>query len=69
MPSSFSAEAKDIVNRMLQPDPSNRIAFSEIKLHPWLRENVPFYIEIFNLNTKMDNQKRINEEAFQRLMQ
>ena len=69
MPSSFSAEAKDIVNRMLQPDPSNRIAFSEIRLHPWLRENVPFYIEIFNLNTKMDNQKRINEEAFQRLMQ
>lgn len=55
MPASFSAEAKDIVNRMLQPDPSNRIAFSEIRLHPWLRENVPFYIEIFNLNTKMDN--------------
>ena len=53
---------------MLQPDVLKRIKFNEIRLHPWLRENVPFYIEIFNLNTKMEAHKKINEEVFTKLL-
>ncbi|KRX08863.1 Protein kinase-like domain [Pseudocohnilembus persalinus] len=49
MPDFFSPQAKDLINRMLQPDVSKRIKFNEIRLHPWIRQEIPFYIEIFNL--------------------
>lgn len=45
-----------------------RIKFSEIRLHPWLRENVPFYIEIFNLNTKLESHRKINEDVLTKLI-
>lgn len=48
IPHSFSPEAHDIIKRMLRSNPIERIKFHELRLHPWLRENVPFYIEIFN---------------------
>jgi len=36
-------------------------------LHPWLRESIPFYIEIFNQNNRIENQTRINEEVLKKL--
>lgn len=66
MPDFFSAEVKDIIHRILRPNPVERIKFHEIRFHPWLRENVPFYIEIFNLNTRMEN-KKLNEEVFKKV--
>jgi len=48
IPAFFSPEATDIIKRMLRSNPIERIKFHELRLHPWLRENVPFYVEIFN---------------------
>ena len=64
MPASFSPEAKDLIHRMIQPDPLKRIKFSEIRLHPFVRENIPFYLEIFNMSTRIESNKKINEEVF-----
>lgn len=35
----ISAEAKDCVQRMLEPRPSKRATADEILQHPWMREN------------------------------
>jgi serine/threonine protein kinase len=35
MPSFLSDDAKDLINRMLQPDPVKRINIKDIKEHPW----------------------------------
>lgn len=51
---------------MLRSNPIERIKFHELRLHPWLRENVPFYVEIFNQNTRMEN-KKLNEETLRKL--
>lgn len=36
-----SAEAKDLVRHMLQPDPANRPSASELLSHPWLAAAAP----------------------------
>ncbi len=36
---NISAEAKDCVQRMLEPNPANRATADEILQHPWMREN------------------------------
>jgi serine/threonine protein kinase len=33
-------EAKDLINRMLQPNPLKRITMEEIKCHPWFLKNL-----------------------------
>ncbi|KAG1317145.1 hypothetical protein G6F62_013063 [Rhizopus arrhizus] len=38
LPSSMSEEAKDLLKRMLVPDPSKRCTMDEIRSHPWLEE-------------------------------
>lgn len=67
IPSYFSKEAEDLIKRMLQANPLDRIKFSDIKMHPWLREQSPLYLELFNSNTKSDKLKPINEEAYLKL--
>lgn len=44
MKGAASVEAKDILNRMMQPNPYKRITIDEIKNHPWFREGVPKYL-------------------------
>jgi serine/threonine protein kinase len=34
-----SDSAKDLVRRMMEPDPSIRISLSEIKEHPWFADS------------------------------
>ncbi|KAL4460221.1 hypothetical protein ABPG73_022552 [Tetrahymena malaccensis] len=68
IPAFFSPEAHDIIRRMLRPNPIERIKFHELRLHPWLRENVPFYVEIFNQNTRMES-KKLNEDILRKLAQ
>ena len=38
IPRHFSAEVGDLIERMLVPDPIARICSSQIKYHPWLKE-------------------------------
>ena len=47
MPKDFSPEAKDLIKRIFQPNPLNRIKFHEIKLHPWMNLGEPYTIEMF----------------------
>lgn len=68
IPAHFSREVEDLIRRMLQPNPLDRIKFSDIKMHPFLREAQPFYMELFNQSAKLDKQKQINEEAYDKLI-
>lgn len=45
MPINISPEVKDLINRMLQPNPLKRITMKEIKEHQWYRLDLPEYIE------------------------
>ena len=45
MTNHISIQAKDLIGKMLVPDPTLRIRFHEIHLHPWVRgSNIPFYL-------------------------
>lgn len=44
MPNYISDEAKDLINRLLQPLPMKRIKLSEIKEHPWFKRELPCYL-------------------------
>lgn len=44
MKDAASIEAKDLLNKMIQPDPFKRITISEIKNHPWFKLNIPRYL-------------------------
>mmetsp|Transcript_29909 Transcript_29909/g.26460 ORF Transcript_29909/g.26460 Transcript_29909/m.26460 type:complete len:85 (+) Transcript_29909:601-855(+) len=50
MHGTASPEAKDILNRMLQPNPFKRITIPEIMNHPWFKNdvnNIRFYDNFF----------------------
>eukprot|EP01117_Protostelium_nocturnum_P014454 TRINITY_DN5499_c0_g1_i2.p1 TRINITY_DN5499_c0_g1~~TRINITY_DN5499_c0_g1_i2.p1 ORF type:complete len:460 (+),score=148.16 TRINITY_DN5499_c0_g1_i2:99-1478(+) len=38
-PSYISAGARDLISRLLQKDPANRIPMKEVLSHPWIQEN------------------------------
>ena len=44
MPNFISDEVKDLINRMLQPNPVKRITMKEIKEHPWYLKDLPEYL-------------------------
>jgi 5'-AMP-activated protein kinase catalytic alpha subunit len=44
MPNNISKEVKDLINRMLQPNPIKRITMNEIKHHPWYLLDLPAYL-------------------------
>lgn len=68
MPTHISPEAQDLIRRMLQPDISRRILFSEIKKHPWLQQNTSLYLQI-NENIPKMFINRINEEVLHQIVQ
>jgi serine/threonine protein kinase len=45
MPNYISPEVKDLINRMLQPNPVKRITLKEIKEHAWYQMNLPLYLK------------------------
>jgi len=67
MPSHFSASAKDLISRLLQTDPSNRIKFFQIKFHPWLRDNSIYELDLFSYNNIQSHHK-INDEVLADLL-
>lgn len=36
-PSGISSEAKDLISRLLQYVPEDRIDFNEVLVHPWIQ--------------------------------
>lgn len=46
MPHHLSDEVKDLIRRILQPDPIRRINISQIKRHPWFNTDMPMYLKL-----------------------
>lgn len=68
IPSHFSPEAQDLIQRMLQPNVTKRIRFYEIKLHPWVRKETSLYIDLSQIGTKIFPSK-INDEILSKIME
>ena len=43
----YSPEFRDLMTRMLHPDPTKRLTIAELKTHPWVQGPVPTYADIF----------------------
>ena len=78
LPNSLSDSAKDLIFRMLQKDPMNRITIPEIKQHEWfsnklnLFQVIDNYKYIYGNNTNVDleiieEMKKISEINFEGL--
>jgi 5'-AMP-activated protein kinase catalytic alpha subunit len=44
LPNYISKEVRDLINRMLQPNPVKRIKLAELQQHRWYLHNLPPYL-------------------------
>jgi serine/threonine protein kinase len=64
IPASVSPLAQDLLRRMIQANPSQRIRISEIKTHPWMRREIPLYNRVASFGTiPSDKGPDIDEEV------
>ena len=71
MPNFISDEVKDLINRMLQPNPVKRITIKEIRDHPWYARDLPSYIRDIQRVTiakKLSNGGEIDMDIFKKMM-
>lgn len=57
MPNYITEEVKDLINRMLQPNPVKRITMKEIKQHPWYSKDLPTYLSELTFHTAKYSQE------------
>lgn len=50
IPNYVSIEVKDLISRMLQPNPVKRISLKEIQQHTWFRQDMPDYLKELSLS-------------------
>lgn len=68
MKGAASIEAKDLLNRMMQPNPFNRITIHEIKSHPWFSQNICKYLlEPFVITKLNGGHKSLDNELVDKL--
>eukprot|EP00347_Sterkiella_histriomuscorum_P016119 403354418 len=65
MPNYISADVKDLINRMLQPNPIKRITMTEIKHHPWYIQDLPPYLS--NISQIAQNPQPVDEEIVKKI--
>lgn len=66
MPNYVSPDVKDLINRMLQPNPVKRITMKEIKEHIWYLKDLPLYLQ--ELSEKhVKKQHEIDNEIIQKI--
>lgn len=63
LPVYLSVAAKDLIVRMMKPNPLERATIAEIKNHPWYSYNLPLYLQLMD-NAKSEIQKDVNKEVF-----
>jgi len=63
LPLYLSPGSRDLLIRIMQPNPLNRITISEIKNHPWFTNNLPFYIQMMD-NSKPEIPPDVNRTVF-----
>jgi 5'-AMP-activated protein kinase catalytic alpha subunit len=61
LPHHFSPAAKDLINRMLNPDPIARITISQIKKHPWFLIDLPQHLMV--QESVLNKQQEVNSLA------
>ncbi len=61
-PPNVPDPAKDLIFRMLQTDPMNRITIPEIKQHRWFNNNISMYQYISNAKYLYSNLIEVDEE-------
>jgi len=54
---TLSINAKDLVCKMLQPNPLKRISLEDIKSHPWFKKNLEPYLFDYKLIYSQDLSK------------
>ena len=62
IPETLDDEAKDLIYRMLQVEPLNRITIPEIKQHAWFTKKLKLFQVIDNLNFIYGNKRKIDNE-------
>jgi 5'-AMP-activated protein kinase catalytic alpha subunit len=62
-----SEEARDLINRMLQKDPLNRISIPEIKQHIWFSDKLKLFQIIDNNRYIYGNRNLINKNAIRKM--
>ena len=67
MPHNISNEVKDLINRMLQPNPVKRISIKEIRRHPWYRKDLPLYLQKLTQRVYKKNEQDINMEIVEKI--
>jgi 5'-AMP-activated protein kinase catalytic alpha subunit len=65
LPSLLSDPAKDLISRMLQGDPMNRITISEIKQHKWFNTQLCLYQVIDNYKFVYGKNFEVDESIIQ----
>lgn len=66
MPNFVSSEARDLITRMLQPNPIKRITMGEIRQHHWYRKDLPQYLENLSSNvSKRLKEPEVDQEIFE----
>ena len=63
MPETLDNEAKDLIYRMLQVDPLNRITIPEIKQHAWFVKKLKLFQVVDNLNFMYGSKSKIDKEV------
>ncbi len=48
IPKYFTDSAKDLISKMLQPNPARRISIQGIMTHPWVAINLPMYLVVYD---------------------
>jgi len=67
MPHKLSEPAKDLIKRMLQADPMNRITISEIKNHAWFNNDLCLYQIIDNNKFVYSSIVEVSEEILEEM--
>ena len=56
LPNHISKEVRDLINRMLQPNPVKRIKLAEIQQHKWYLTALPTYLKQLSSNPNRNEQ-------------
>ena len=64
IPESVPDSAKDLINRMLQKDPLDRISIAEIKQHRWFSKGLNRFQIIDNHRYIYGSRTQINKDLF-----
>lgn len=69
MPNYITPDVKDLINKMLQPNPVKRITMSEIKEHPWFLKDLPLYLKQTALSVQISANNKVDEDIVNKLYQ